>query len=294
MISCLVKYYCTNTYVFNLDQLSQLLDAALLVITEVDAINKKNAFQYSVETYKDLQSVIRQLIKLQKDIDNIIEKVDIIEKVVVKNGEKLDKLLCPFKNVDNSTKPLFIVLGQGCDGVDQDCDGFIDECDEDRVPPSIRLKVAKPVTPFKTREDAFNFLKHSIEVTDDCAAPEYLSFTVVNNVKECVDCKFEVIAKDERCFHKEATATATFTLMVDNTPPEIACGFYTPQDAKYVSEDFDACLGISPEFPESSDQLHIDAQNFRQKFVDVQLWFDIKVSDLFIGLIFYHFYLPPR
>ncbi|OEU19301.1 hypothetical protein FRACYDRAFT_235350 [Fragilariopsis cylindrus CCMP1102] len=66
--------------------------------------------------------------------------------------------------------------------------------------------------------------------------------------------------------------------MVDNTPPEISCGFYTPQDAKYVSEDFDACLGKSPPFPESSDQLHIDAQNFRQKFVDVQLWFDIKTN----------------
>ena len=291
MISCLVKYYCTNTYVFNLDQLSQLLDAALLVITEVDAINKKYSFQYSVETYKNLQSVIHQLIKLQTDIDNIIETVDKIEKEVVKNGEKLDKLLCPFKDVD---KPLFIVLGQGCDGVNQDCDEFVDECDEDRVPPSIRLKVAKPLTPFKTKEDARYFLEHSIEVTDDCAAPEKLSFTVVNNVKECVDCKFKVIAKDKRCFHKEATATATFTLMVDNTPPKISCGFYTPQDAKYVSEDFDACLGISPPFPESSDQLHIDAQNFRQKFVDVQLWFDIKVSDLFIGLIFYHFYLPPR
>ena len=291
MISCLVKYYCTNTYVFNLDQLLQVVDTALLVITGIDAKNKKNSFQYSVETYKNLQSVIHQLIELQKDINNIIKTVGEIKTKVGENGGKLDKLLCPFKDVD---KPLFIVLGQGCDGVNQDCDEFVDECDEDRVPPSIRLKVAKPLTPFKTKEDARYFLEHSIEVTDDCAAPEKLSFKVVNNVKECVDCKFEVIAKDERCFHKEATATATFTLMVDNTPPKISCGFYTPQDAKYVSEDFDACLGISPPFPEPGDQLHIDAQNFRQKFVDVQLWFDIKVSDLFIGLIFYHFYLPPR
>ena len=154
MISCLVKYYCTNTYVFNLDQLLQVVDTALLVITGIDAKNKKHSFQYSVETYKNLQSVIHQLIKLQTDIDNIIETVDKIEKEVVKNGEKLDKLLCPFKDVD---KPLFIVLGQGCDGVNQDRDEFVDECDEDRVPPSIRLKVAKPLTPFKTREDARYF-----------------------------------------------------------------------------------------------------------------------------------------
>lgn len=192
----------------------------------------------------------------------------------------VSRLLCPW---ENESKPLFIVIGQGCDGKDQDCNNRTDECAEDRVPPTIMLKHPIPEIPFRSILAARTFLEENIDVEDDCAANIKVKVELVSD-KACTNCTFAVTATDQRCIKEpvgergEPVGTRQFDIKVDRSPPIISCGFFTPQYIHHVNGPFDPCLGISPPYPPEGDLLHIDASMFSKRFIDVAFWYNIEVS----------------
>jgi len=159
-----------------------------------------------------------------------------------------------------------------------------DECEEDQVPPSIKLKMQPPEKPFKSIEEARQFLENNLDVSDDCAVD--LETTIVDPVdaNTCTKrCAFRVTAVDRRCISVQppgsSSATQTFELAVDRNGPAISCGFFTRQDPNHVSFLFDPCLGLDPPLPNEDDFLHIDRKCFGGKdLIDVNFWYQIEVS----------------
>jgi hypothetical protein len=210
--------------------------------------------------------------------DNLIEAnkrlLNVTEGLTQAN-DSLDMLLCPFG--DEGLE--MTILGQGCDGIDQNCDEVTDECEEDQVPPTIRLTKSPPKTPFKLVEEARSFLDQYIQVSDDCAAKLDVDIALANG-PDCTECEFLVTATDERCvsFGGAANSTMSFVLRVDSTGPAIRCGFFLPQDQNSVPGGFDPCEGLSPPFPDEGDFLHIERSCFDNDLIDVEFWYQIEVS----------------
>jgi hypothetical protein len=221
----------------------------------------------------------RKLDNTTELLEEALEKLDTITELIKEANDKLDRLLCPFRI---EPLPLFVVLGQGCDGVDQNCNNRTDECVEDNVPPSIMLKHPIPTTAFQSIGAARIFLEDNLEVSDDCAANLVTDISLMDDAA-CNNCTFAVTVNDQRCIIKPdnerglATGSRIFVLPVDSIPPVIACGFFTPQDAEHVSGGFDPSLGLSPHFPEEGDFLHVDAKHFDKEFIDVAFWYQIEV-----------------
>jgi hypothetical protein len=105
----------------------------------------------------------------------------------------LDTPLCPFKE----SEP-FTVLGQGCDGIDQDCNQIPDECKEDKVPPTIFLTHTPPKSPFQNTALVGSFLKNNIQVSDDYAANIDVLIELTSEC-DCTECSFTLTATDTRC-----------------------------------------------------------------------------------------------
>ena len=215
-----------------------------------------------------------------KKLDETKMKLDEANKKLDEANKKLDMLLCPFEL--SEPKPLFIVLGQGCDGVDQDCNKRTDECAEDRVPPTIMLTHPIPSNPFRSVTAARTFLLENFDVEDDCAANIVTTVDLASGAT-CTDCTFVVTATDQRCMKEPEgqrgapIGTRMFTIKVDSKPPVVTCGFFTPQDIWHVAGFFDPCLGVSPPYPPENDLLHIDANAFDKDFIDVAFWYQITV-----------------
>ena len=201
-------------------------------------------------------------------------------------NNKIDKLLCPF-----GEKPPIdvVVLGQGCDAVDQNCDCNVDDCSEDKVPPTISLKLPIPTTPFQSTDEAQAFLDENVDISDDCAAELTRSIKLLNQTT-CTECTFEVTVKDERCANAtdpplpdtpgKPITVELFVLEVDSTAAEITCGFFLPQDKKHLAWGrHDRCA--PPAYPEKDDILHIDLDSHDEKaLIDVKFWYQIEVSCL--------------
>jgi hypothetical protein len=199
-------------------------------------------------------------------------------------NEKVDSLLCPFRN-ENDTVPIDVVVqGQGCDGIDQNCDHLVDDCSEDKVPPTISLKKHIPEKPFRSIVAAKDWLNENIVVTDDCAAVLDFEITSLNNVV-CKQCNFTVRAFDTRCDGRAAissrvgdgdtngkpSSTKLFELPVDSEDPEISCGFYFSNDKNHT---MDAGNG-----EKSHDLLHIDPYHYpHEDLINVLFWYHIEVS----------------
>lgn len=213
------------------------------------------------------------MIEAHRKLDKAIQKLD-------EANEKLDKLLCPFGN----NGPDFTVLRQGCDSVDQNCNGVVDECAEDNVPPSIALNHHLPDIPFKSIEDAREYLINNVIVSDDCAV-QFQTTVVLESDRNCCDCQFRVTAADETCAEDNqpgnAVTSKSFVLKVDSTAPVVTCGFFTQQDPFHVSGGFDPCDGLPVPYPGENDPLHIDQTCFGQDLLDVALWYQIEVSTLY-------------
>jgi hypothetical protein len=187
----------------------------------------------------------------------------------------LDKLLCPFGNGG----PPFTVLRQGCDTTDQDCNGVVDECAEDKVPPSLTLQTAIPDKPFKSTNEAHQFLQEHLIVSDDCAV-EFVTDIVLLSDASCCNCEFKVTTADVRCASSTpstATATTNFIVKVDIAGPVINCGFFIQQDPFHVSVGFDPCGDLPVPFPGENDPLHIDKRYVGYGPFDIGLWYQIEV-----------------
>ena len=225
----------------------------------------------------------KKLDVLNEEVAKANAKLDILDDKVDEANKKLDSLLCPFQN----NEP-FVVLGQGCDGVDQDCNQFVDECEEDKVPPTIVLIHSPPKNPFQSVSLVETFLKDNIQVSDDCAANIDVLIELASE-RDCTDCKFTVTATDIRCVGNAnavgAVAVRSFSFNVDSIPPEITCGFSFPQDPFHTIDAFDPCLGLAPPFPPIDDFLHIDQNCFNKDMIDVQFWYQIKVRKLHMLMV---------
>jgi exonuclease VII small subunit len=237
-----------------LDQANTKLDQANTKLDEANAkLDEANAKLDAANAKLD-----EALVKLDRTID------------------LLNDILCPFKKngVD------FTVLGQGCDGEDQDCNQKVDECDEDKVPPTITL-TQKPPEIFKSIEEATMFLEEYLDASDDCAAVLDVSIEPPAD-PACCECTFRVTVADRRCSlegTEASTVTETFILNVAaRNPPIVTCGFFSPQDPNHVSAEFDPCAGVSPPFPPQFDPLHIDQNCFEETLIDVNFWYQIGVS----------------
>jgi len=192
--------------------------------------------------------------------------------------DKLDQIRCPF-----GPPPLdFITLGQGCDAVDQNCDCDPDDCSEDKVPPTIELREPIPTTPFKSVEEATTFLVEAIQTSDDCAFDLQTDIELLSEATCKEECIFQVTVFDARCVDAvpppppdtpgEPITQKNFTIMVDSTPAEIECGFYTPQDKHHVLGGWHPqCPHASPPYPEDFDE-------FENELINVQFWYHIEVS----------------
>lgn len=227
---------------------------------------------------KKSDEAIKKLDVLNEEVAKANKKLDVLDKKVDEANKKLDTLLCPFQN----NEP-FIVLGQGCDGVDQDCNQVVDECEEDKVPPTIFLTHSPPKKPFQSVALVEAYLKDNIQVTDDCAADIEVLIQLASE-RDCTDCRFTVTATDVRCVENVnalgAVAERSFSFNVDSIPPEITCGFFFPQDPFHTIDIFDPCQGLAPPFPPVDDLLHIDQNCFNKEMIDVQFWYQIKVRKL--------------
>jgi len=138
------------------------------------------------------------------------------------------------------------------------------------------------MAPFKSIEEAREFLECNLEISDDCAANiERMIILPVDGDTCTKECVFQVRAFDLRCVDEmepgESETIETFTLAVDRDGPTITCGFFTPQDPHHVSPLFDPCLGLPPPPPLRDDFLHIDQNCFDGDFVDVNFWYRIEV-----------------
>ncbi|KAG7365567.1 hypothetical protein IV203_038771 [Nitzschia inconspicua] len=267
---------------------SRVCEKAALVL-DIEISNKEDSngaieFEYTetthdnvIEAHRKLDSIRRGVDEANVKLDEAIRKLDSIQEGLNEANQKLDELLCPFEGV-----PEFTVLGQGCDTIDQNCNGVRDECAEDKVPPTIELKVPLPDTPFKSNIDALAFLSTNVIVSDDCAVKFQTDFQLltVSDV-DCCDCEFQVTTEDERCVNDNnpgtaATASRTFLLKVDRAAPVISCGFFTQQDPLHVAQGFDACEDLPVPFPGDNDPLHVDQACFGQGLFDVRLWYQIE------------------
>lgn len=245
------------------------------------------SFSDQRETQQVYNNKERELIEQNaKNDGNAFDNIVITSDNVILANEKLDEALkslralqCPFEN-----QTPFTVLGQGCDGVNQDCDSdeLVDECDEDKVPPTIILKHPPPTKPFQSVLQATSFLNDNIQVSDDCAAILTTAIALASE-PDCTNCIFSVTATDQRC-KDDASAPAaksvkSFSLNVDSVAPAITCGFFFPQDPFHVIGGFDPCQGLSPPFPPAGDFLHIDRNCFGKDLIDVKFWYQIEVSN---------------
>ncbi|KAG7365568.1 hypothetical protein IV203_038772 [Nitzschia inconspicua] len=264
-------------------------EAKAALVLDIEISNKEDSngaieFEYTetthdnvIEAHRKLDSIRRGVDEANVKLDEAIRKLDSIQEGLNEANQKLDELLCPFEGV-----PEFTVLGQGCDTIDQNCNGVRDECAEDKVPPTIELKVPLPDTPFKSNIDALAFLSTNVIVSDDCAVKFQTDFQLltVSDV-DCCDCEFQVTTEDERCVNDNnpgtaATASRTFLLKVDRAAPVISCGFFTQQDPLHVAQGFDACEDLPVPFPGDNDPLHVDQACFGQGLFDVRLWYQIE------------------
>jgi hypothetical protein len=247
----------------------------------IDNVEILATFENTNLILKQTCSIIGQVDSFEMSVTKRFDQVDAalkgIKDGVDQANEKLDRLLCPFGPEPGA---LFTVLGQGCDATDQNCNNVTDECAEDKVPPSIALKVPPPAIPFKSTDDALAFLSENVIVSDDCAVKFLTSFALLSE-PNCCDCQFQVTADDERCVNDNApgmaTASRSFLLKVDSAAPVITCGFFTQQDPFHVSGGFDPCGGLPVPFPGENDPLHIDQACFGQGLLDVALWYQIEV-----------------
>jgi len=142
------------------------------------------------------------------------------------------------------------LIGEGCDGLDNDCDSSfidamgnqipairrVDECDEDRVPPTITLAKDSPAS-FLTQEQAVKWFNDNTVVSDDCVPSHRLEKTheEVTNTGRSRQITFNVA--DQRCVGNtelvatvngqadvvvdgrgEPEATKTFQFIVDECP----------------------------------------------------------------------------
>ena len=203
-------------------------------------------------------------------------KLDQVNAKLDQANQKLDDLLCPF-GPDGAA---FNALRQGCDAVDQDCNGVVDECAEDKVPPSLTLQTPIPDKPFKSTDEALQFLQENVIVSDDCAVEFGTAFELLSE-PSCCDCEFQVTTVDARCINENtpgATANRKFIVKVDSAAPVINCGFFVQQDPFHVSGGFDPCGDLPVPFPGANDPLHIDKSSVGQGLFDVGLWYQIEVS----------------
>lgn len=207
-------------------------------------------------------------------LDQANEKLDQANRKLDQANEKLDDLLCPF----GPNGATFTALRQGCDAIDQDCNKVVDECSEDKVPPSLTLRTSIPDKPFKSIEDARQFLQENVVESDDCAV-EFSTQIVLQSEPNCCDCTFQVNTADVRCVNDNAPGSATasrnFVVKVDSTAPVINCGFFVQQDAFHVSGGFDVCAGLTVPFPGDNDPLHIDKNTIGEGLFNVGLWYQV-------------------
>lgn len=224
----------------------------------------------------ELESLNNQYSKCHRDIsaanhDNIIETL-----------QKVDSLICPYGNDGLQ----FSLLGQGCDGIDNNCDAWpnaeVDECEEDQVPPEIKLNSNLPSTPFQSNDEARKFLEENISTSDDCVPSNLLQISqpvlVDTNGKERT---FRVTVIDPRCIAERTAAstnTQDFIATVDSAGPLVTCGFFKQQHENYVMDENFIPGVMAPPYPDEAlnDILHVDYRRDTIPLLDVKLWYHIE------------------
>lgn len=190
------------------------------------------------------------------------------------------------------------LIGSGCDGIDQNCNGAIDDCDEDRSKPKIIFdKAAMPTEPFRSHDDAMDFLECHVNVEDDCSTTlDYDIERIPEKATDGITSIYRVTAVDTRCNATEsnyAESTMDIEVMVDENAPTISCGFAIPQDPVFDT-DFDPNGGSFRYAKASTDKevgetLVLDPGRFKKKLVNTEFWYDIGVS--FVLRAFYNIFL---
>jgi exonuclease VII small subunit len=246
-----------------------ILDQTCSVSQKLDQANPKLD-----QANEKLDQANEELDQANEKLDQANQKLDQANQKLDQANEKLDDLLCPF----GPGGATFTALRQGCDAIDQDCNKVFDECAEDKVPPLLTLQTSIPDKPFKSIEEARQFLQENVVESDDCAV-EFSTQIVLQSEPNCCDCVFQVDTADVRCVNDNAPGSATasrnFVVKVDSAAPVINCGFFVQQDAFHVSDGFDVCAGLTLPFPGDNDPLHIDKNTIGEGLFNVGLWYQV-------------------